>query len=80
MSQDRKTAIPCNWLFDGQPVYTCMVLEADRLLMFYAKGDLKKMGKITWSPFDGTNFITKEKITKAMQVPVGVPRALWFIK
>jgi len=80
MSKDRKNAVQCNWLFDGQPVYTCMVLEADRLLRLYAKGDLNKMGTITWIPFDGTNVMTKEKITKAMQVPVGVPRAMWFVK
>jgi len=80
MSKDRKNAVPCNWLFDGQPVYTCMFFKADRLLMLYAKGDLNKMGKITWIPFDGINFMTKEKIYKVMQVPVGVSHALWFVK
>jgi hypothetical protein len=82
MSTDRKTAVPCHWRYRGEPVYACMVLEDNkRLLLCYAKGDLKKLGYASWRPFNIKDYMTAVNIIKPMLVPVKNNQrysSLWF--
>ena len=83
MNKDRSSAIPCDWRMQGESVHACMVLENNNcLLLCYAKGDLKKLGMMMWKPVNITDYMTGEKITKPIMVPVKTPTknysALWF--
>jgi len=82
LDPNRFTAVPCDWLHKGQPVYTCLVLKDGRLMICLASGELKKMGESFsfWKPFAITDYMTNEPIIKAITVPIKYENAVWFTK
>ena len=82
LTPNHLTAVPCDWLYKGQPVHTCLVLKGGRLMICLASGDLKKLGGYSrfWIPFNIKDYMTNESITKAISVPLNYENALWFTK
>jgi len=79
LSADCKKALACDWRHKSLPVYACLVLKDDILMLCFVDGDITKVYSY-WKPFAIKNYITNDSITKAITVAKNWPKVLWFTK
>jgi len=77
LNDNRFFAEPCDWLHKGQPVYTCLVLNANRLLICLFSGNLREMFD-SWVPFAITDYITRKPIHETLRLSLSNKKDLWF--
>jgi len=79
LSADCKQAVACDWLHNSLPVFSCLMLKDDILMLCFVDGNLPAV-RVGWRPFLKMNYMTKQAIKTSFLIPKKFPKVMWFTK
>jgi len=77
LSADCKKAVACNWLHNSLPVFSCLMLKDNILILCFVDENLPAV-RVGWRPFLRMNYMTKQAIKTSFLIPKTFPKVLWF--